>query len=191
MSFTLPPVPSRLLALALLLAVVGLFWFGLAQPLLDDYMETGDTIAQSKIMLARFQRAGSTLQQRQNELARLRQQQATQDGFLQGTNETLLGADIQNRIKTLAEASHGELKSTQILPVQDEGKYRRVTVRGQMSLGLAAAQQVFYGLESTTPTLFLDNVNIRARSESRRQSEATDDPVLDLRFDVYGYMRGR
>jgi general secretion pathway protein M len=191
MSITLPPVPSRVLALAILLGFIGLVWLGLAKPLLDDYVETRDGIARDKTMLARYERAGSTLQQRQNELAALRQKQAAQDGFLQGANETLLGADIQNRIKTLAEAAHGELKSTQILPVQEEGKYRRVTVRGQMSLGLAAAQRVFYGLESTMPMLFLDNVNIRARSESRRQSEKTDDVVLDLRFDVYGYMRGK
>ena len=110
-------------------------------------------------------------------------------GFLQGANESLAAADVQNRIKTLAEASKGELKSTQILPPQDEGKFRRIAVRAQMTLKLAAVQRVFHGLEASSPLLFLDNVNVRARSDRWRE-EPADDPILDIRFDVYGYTRG-
>jgi general secretion pathway protein M len=188
MSIVLPPMVSRALALAILISVIGFFWFGAIQPLLDIYGNTQFSIERNTTMLARYRQVASALQQRQSKLALLKQQQATAGGFLRGTSETLVGAEIQNRIKTLAEAAHGELKSTQILPVQEDGKFRRITVRGQMSLGLEAAQRLFYGLESNTPMLFLDNVNIRARSESRRQSEATDEPILDVRFDVYGYM---
>jgi general secretion pathway protein M len=189
MSFALSPPIGRALALAILVGLVGAAYYGIAAPLLDEVSSTEESIAQLRDALGRYERAGRSLDQRQAELTALKARQSTADGFLQGANETLVAAEIQNRIKTLAEQSKGELKSTQILPPQEEGKFRRITVRSQMTLKLAAAQRVFYGLEASMPMLFLDNVNLRARSD-RRTDEAGDDPVLDIRFDVYGYTRG-
>ena len=55
-------------------------------------------------------------------------------------------------------------------------------------MNTAALQRVFYDLESATPFLFLDNVEIRSRP-ARRASGPEDDPILEVRFDLYGYMR--
>jgi len=125
---------------------------------------------------------------RQAELAALKQRQSAQDGFLQGANDTLVAAQIQNRIKSLADATKGELRSTQVLPSQDEGKLRRITVRGQMSTSLTGALRVFHGLESASPLLFIDNVDMRARpAQLRDRTAAVNTDVIDLTFDVYGY----
>ena len=188
MTPTLSPLLSRLCALAILVALVGAGAYGIALPLLGSYQENSERAEQLRAALARYRRAGGDLEARQAELAKLKQRQATAEGFLPGGNEALAAAEVQNRIKTLAEASKGELKSTQILPPQDEGKFRRIAVRAQMTLKLPAAQRVLYGLESGTPLLLLDNVNIRAHGDRRRE-DTVDDPVLDLRFDVYGYTR--
>ena len=123
----------------------------------------------------------------------MRQPQAASEGFLQGTNEALVAAQIQNRVKALSEAARGELKSTQVLPAQDEGKYRRITIRVQLTLDLPAAQSLIYGVETASPLLFLDNLDMRAHIAERRRDRSapgSDDGMLDLRFDVYGYVRG-
>jgi hypothetical protein len=65
---------------------------------------------------------------------------------------------------------------------------RRIAVRGQMSSGLAAAQSVLYELESASPYLFIDNLNMRARGADRRADGVEADPILDVRFDIYGYV---
>jgi general secretion pathway protein M len=189
MTPTLSPPLNRALALAILLGLLGAAWYGGAQPLLDGYQTTEDTVDQLRLALARYERAGSDTEQRKAELAALQQRGAAQDGFLQGSNEALIAAEVQNRIKTLAESAKAELRSTQILPPQEEGKFRRISVRAQMSMKLKAAQQVFHGLEASSPVLFLDNVNLRARPERRRE-EVVDDPIIEIRFDVYGYTRG-
>lgn len=184
-----PPV-SRALAFALLLALIGGVYYGVVAPLLDRYASTEASIAQLQDTLARYQRAARELTPRQAELAALKQRQSAQDGFLQGANDTLVAAQIQNRIKSLADSSHAELRSTQVLPAQDEGKLRRITVRGQISTTLPAALQVFYGLESAYPLLFLDNVDLRARPIELRNRNAVGEPdLIDLQFDVYGYTR--
>lgn len=41
----------------------------------------------------------------------------------------------------------------------------------------------------TSPYLFLENVEIARRSDNRGSNQVTEDPALDLRFDLFGYMR--
>jgi len=185
-----PPV-SRALALAILIGVIGGLYYGAVRPLLDSYASSRATIEQLQDALARYQRAARELAPRQAELAALKQRQSAQDGFLQGSNDTLVAAQIQNRIKALADANKGELRSTQVLPAQDEGKLRRITVRGQMSTNLGAVLRVFHGLESAYPLLFLDNVDLRARPVALRDrnNTAVDTDIIDVQFDIFGYTR--
>ena len=189
MKETLPPALSRGLAVAILIALIGGLYYGIVRPVLDNYGDTQAQIEQMQDTLARYQRAARDLAPRQAELAALKQRQSTQVGFLQGANDTLLAAQIQNRIKSLADATKGELRSTQVLPSQDEGKLRRITVRGQMSTTLSGALGVFHGLESASPLLFLDNVDLRARPAQLRDrsASAVNTDVMDVQFDVYGY----
>ncbi|MGO8914490.1 MAG: type II secretion system protein GspM [Stellaceae bacterium] len=187
----LPPAASRMLAVLILLGGIALFYLGAVQPLLWDYRTTGEAIADRESAIARFRRVAAELPQRRAQLAALRQRQAASEGFLQGTNDALVAAQMQNRIKALVEAAHGELKSTQVLPVQDEGKYRRITIRAQMTLDTEAAQRVLYGIETASPLLFLDNLDLRAHlGADRRRERTVEDQSLDVRLDVYGYMRG-
>jgi len=187
---SLPPAASRPLAVLILLGAIGLVYLGALEPLLDDYRTTSEAIADRQAAIARFRRVAAELPQRRAELATLRQRQAASVGFLEGTNDALIAAQIQNRIKALVEAARGELKSTQVLPVQEEGKYRRITIRVQMMLDTEAAQSVLYGVETASPLLFLDNLDMRAHIGADRHRETAQDPPLDVRLDVYGYMRG-
>jgi general secretion pathway protein M len=118
----------------------------------------------------------------------LKQGQGSTVGFLASPNESLAAAELQSRLRSTVDAVHGDLRSVQILPARDEGLFRRVSVRGQISATLPALQRVLYQLETATPLLFLDNVDIRARPvrPGRTSAEA---PVLDVRFDLSAYMR--
>jgi general secretion pathway protein M len=189
MTMSLSPITSRLLALLILAGLVGLAYVGLVEPVLDDYRATQQSIDEMTSAIARYRKVGDELATRRAALATLTQRQASSAGFLQGTNDSLVAAQIQNRLKTIVEAARGELKSTQVLPVQEEGRYRRVTIRGQMQLQLPAAQRVFYAIEAASPLLFLDNLNIRAAIPERRRDRGTTPSSLDVRFDLYGYMR--
>lgn len=189
---SLPPVAGRLLAILILVVAIALVYVGTVQPLIDDYRATADSIDDLRAANERFRRVAAELPARRAQLAALRQRQASSEGFLQGTNDALVAAQIQNRVKALAEAAHGELKSTQVLPVQDEGKYRRITIRVQLAVDLGAAQSLLYGIETASPLLFLDNLDMRAHAIDRRRDRdrSGEDSGLDLRFDVYGYVRG-
>lgn len=182
------PRASRTLALGILAALLLLAFFGVVSPLLGAYRQASNAAEQYSAALEHTRRSGSDLAGLRAELERLKAHQASAVGFMRSSNPSLAAAELQNRIKSSVEAARGELRSTQILPMRDEGTFRRISIRGQIAVNTAALQRVFYDLESATPFLFLDNVEIRARP-ARRSTGPEDDPVLEVRFDLYGYMR--
>jgi general secretion pathway protein M len=179
----------RALALAILLALVSVAFSGIVQPLLDDYRETRASVDRLEATLQRGHAGERERAQLQTELAALRKRQSSTGGVLQGTNESIAAAQLQDRLKASIEGAKGELKSTQMLPARDDGKFRRITVRAQVSLKMAALQRALYDVESAAPFLFLDNVSIRVRSSPRDRDQAAQDPVLDVSFDLSGYIR--
>jgi general secretion pathway protein M len=179
----------RTLAAAILLALVSIVLSGFVQPLVDDYRESKASIDRLEAAMRRSHVGDRDIAQLQAELAALKKRQPSTGGFLQGTNESIAAAQLQDRLKTSVEGAKGELRSTQILPSRDDGKFRRITVRAQISLSTAALQRAFYDVESSPTFLFLDNVIIRARSVPQDRNKVAQDPVLDVSFDLSGYIR--
>jgi general secretion pathway protein M len=190
MKFSLPPLVGRGLAVLLLLIVVMTVLVAMVFPIIDSLADADRSNEEYRKALAHSRRLEFDLKNLAAQLVELRQVQSSQSGFLQGANESLATAQLQNRIKNLVETGGGELRSTQVLPVRDEGKFRRIIVRGQMAANTAALQRIFYDIESASPYLILDNIDIRARPSPRLQDAFPEDTMLDVRFDLYGYVRG-
>jgi general secretion pathway protein M len=189
MKIALSPMVSRLLAGMLLFLVVLTVAVGVIMPIIDNLAGAELSNQEYRLALARSRVLDQELKNVSRQLTEMRQVQASQSGFLEGANESLATAQLQNRIKTIVETGGGELRSTQVLPVRDEGKFRRIIVRGQMATNTAAMQRIFYDIESASPYLILDNIDIRARPSPRAPENDPTDTMLDVRFDLYGYVR--
>jgi general secretion pathway protein M len=191
MSVTLSPPLSRLVAISLLLVVLFLGYAAVVAPLLEAWHEARVSIAGAQDALPRMADAQESLAARRQTLAGLQRRQRAAEGLLQGDSETLMAAQLQNRIKTLVDAAQGEVRSMQVLQTRNDGGFRKIAVRGQVLVGLPGLQKVFYELEVGVPYVFLDNVEIRAQLvPSRVRDEPKRDPGLDVRFDLYGFARG-
>ena len=187
MTDALSPPVQRGLAVAILIMLIAALYFGVVQPLVDNYLADRHAIAQLQDAVARYRRAAQELPARQAQLTALARDPASAEGFLQGTNETLIAAQIQNRIKSLSDGAKTDLRSSQVLPSAEEGKLKRVGVREQLSGNIAGILAVFHGLEATgSPSLFLDNLSLRTRPVSARPNAPAEE-VIDVQFDVYGY----
>lgn len=189
MTAPLSPAISRALALALLFALLLLLFTGIVHPLFSAYADARSAAVQWREAIAHAEATSRNPAALQAEVAQIKARQRSAVGFLHSTNNALAAAELQDRLKMLVESVHGELRSTQILPARDEGKVRRITIRGQISTDIAGLQRVFYQLESTEPMLFLDNVEIRPRRTWRLRA-ASEDGGIEAQFDLYGYMRG-
>ena len=186
MTLQLSPALRRVIALAIL-AMLLLLGASAVGWVANEYDAAQGAAQQLQTAIDRRQQAESKVAELRAELAALKQHQASAVGFLQSSGESLAAAELQSRIKSSVEAAHGELRSTQTLPGREEGGFRRVAIRGQIVVNIAALQRVIYELEASAPFLFLDNVEIRARAPSR--AKAQDNPPLDVRFDLSGYLR--
>jgi general secretion pathway protein M len=189
MTLTVSPFLRRVLAITILVVLVFALFSHIVAPVLEGYRSDRRSIDLMQAAIARSQDGANDLPALRAELAGLRQQPTSQGGFLQGPNESMIAAQLQNRVKRVVETARGELRSTQILPSREEGRFRRIAIRGQMTVSIAALQRTFYELESTSPLLFIDNVEIRARPAQRQRDRSSQDTALEVRFDVYGYQR--
>lgn len=187
---SLSPRSRRLAAVGLLVAVVLSVYSFVVGPLLASYADNRGEVAQSRAALARYQEADREIPALQKQLEALHRQGATGAGYLDGENETLVAAALQERLKSAVVQTGGHLNSTQVLASADKGKPHRVAVRGQMQMSIAALQRVLYTLESGSPYLFIDNLDVRPVVDVRGSAAPDSNALLDVHFDVYGYMRG-
>ena len=128
------PRLSRALALTLLAALVWLAYSWLIQPTLEDYAAARAAATRLAPALARASRGDDDLGALTAELARLKQNRPTTEGFLRSANKSLAAAELQGRLNSAVAAARGELRSAQILAARDEGAFRRVSIRGQIAV---------------------------------------------------------
>jgi general secretion pathway protein M len=188
----LSPTASRAIAVIVLVGVIAVPYVFIVQPLVEKYRENRDTIAEYQDQLLRYRQIAANRPQMQARHEQLQRDPISQGAYLSGDSEALVAANLQNRIKTVIEASGGRLSSTQILQSGDEDVFRVVTVRVRMTADIDAASKIFYELESGQPFLFVDGVDISSRQARRRrrnQQTAPENIDLNINFDVYGYMR--
>jgi general secretion pathway protein M len=187
MTLALSPTFRRILALAIL-ALLLLLGASAVAWVAGEYDASQGAQRELQASAERHRQTDAKLAELQAQLAQLKLHQASAVGFLQSSNESLAAAELQSRIKSSVEAAHGELRSTQILPGRDESGFHRVAIRGQIVVDMVALQRMFYELEASAPFLFIDNVEVRARATSRQRVQG-ENPQLDVRFDLSGYLR--
>jgi general secretion pathway protein M len=180
----------RIAAVGLLFAAVAGPCLGIVVPMIDAYRDAQNQLEQVRALLQRAEAAAGKREPLKAALAKLKQSDDADGGFLKGTNDSLAAAHIQSRVKAVLDSAQGDLKSTQILPSKKEGSLTRVGVRVQMAGPIAAVQKVLYSLESGAPFLFTENVEIRTRPVVRGAGPRRDEASVDMRFDAYGYLRG-
>lgn len=182
------PRLSRLLAVAILVALIAVPYLGIVRPYIETLRAGRETLADTAALRDRylaFAAAGAAITGWTKTLP-----DDGDDGaaYLQGASEALVSADLQNRVKTVVQGSGGVLNSTQILDPTIEEGFRRVAVRVRMSGGSEALYKVLYVLETERPFLFVDNVDINARS-MRAAGGQGETIELMVSFDLFGYMR--
>ena len=176
--------------LASLLLIVGmvLVWPLISQNgAFDKQMEArSEQLTRYRTLEAERPRLRSTLQ-------RLKRSAGQTRYYVSADTSALGAAELQKLVKQIIESHGGELTSTQALPVQDDGNTVRIAIRVRMKLKMDYLADVLHRLESGRPLLFVENLSIRSqkRRAPRRQSKQSPrvNYVLDIRYDLVGYMR--
>ena len=193
------PLPSerdRWLALGLLLGVLALAYLLLVHPWWTvPMLEANQRIdsLQQRELRARMQLKQAPVIARA--LVQAQQLQARRPGFLPEATSELATAGLVQRLETVvSQASPGNrgcaISNRSPLAASNRERFAKVTVQVGMRCGNAELAAVLHALESETPRLFVDNLNILAQGfsflpgQNRSQSGG-----LDVSFDLHGYLR--
>lgn len=192
------PDRDRWLALGLLLGAIAIAYAVLLHPWWTAPMlETNARIAslQERELRARMQ-----LEQAPEVTRRLGQAQemeARAPAFLPEASAELATAGLVQRLEqVVSQASPGNVscaitnRSPSTEPHQE--RFIRVTVQVRLRCGTPELATVLHSLESGSPRLFVDNLNILAQRYFFMPGQnANQAGGLDVSFDLYGYLRPR
>jgi general secretion pathway protein M len=190
---TEPGWGHRLAALLLLLCVGGALYLVVDQWLVGRYRYYQNSLERHQERLAQLERMAATREPVQQLIAKIQQDRNVNAQYLPQSAPALAAAELQQRIKAVVEAAGGTLQSTQALPPVEEGGAVKVAISAIMNGDTGSLQQVLHNLESQTPLLFVDNLELSARATRPRLSSGRYASYtrmqLNVQFEVAGYLR--
>ncbi len=180
------------LALAILLALLLVPWFGVAAPLIARFERQDAQIAQTSELIARYRQIAAVGPPSGPSTA-------ANDGaglLLAGASAELTAADLQLRLGKMIAESGGRLRSVQVLPAQSADGLARVTLRVDLQTDVRGLIGILHAIETSRPLLFVDTLGITgprllrvpAGADAAAPSLPTVvDGSLQVVFEVSGY----
>jgi hypothetical protein len=175
---------GQLLALLLLLVTLGGIYLLAPAPLLDFYSERAAAVENKRILVPRLSAAAAELPGLRARVAELRASAGAHKVTLEGASDAIASANLQSSIAELADAAGVTIGSTESLPAELRGGYRRIELRYTLSGPYETLVKFLARLEAVTPPLVTDNLQIHG--VLRRPGTAIVS-TLDAGFDVYGF----
>jgi hypothetical protein len=142
-------------------------------------------IAEQRLTLARLRALAA---QEATVDAAARQAPADTDEYLTGSNEGVLNADLQTRLKSLVEPAGAQVRAVRILSPQTADGVRYVGSRIEIHGPLAALHRAIASLEAGKPYLFIRAAVIKP-APSAGARNAVQEPVFDAQLDIFGAVR--
>jgi hypothetical protein len=159
--------------------------FACVLPMRDLFAERDRQIIEQRTTLARFRAVADqdTIVQ-----AAAGKSAASQGEFLIGKTEGVISADLQTRLKAMAEAAGAKLRSVRSVAAHSDEQTKYVGSRVELFGSLAAIQRVIYAIESAKPYLFVKSAAVRL-SPPAGQMGVSKEPLIEAQLDVFGAVR--
>jgi general secretion pathway protein M len=153
-------------------------------PVYDLVANRDSEIAAKRETLVRLQ----TIAAREVEVqaaARQPDAQLDQGEFLAGSNEGVIGADLQTRLKAITERSGARIRTIQGQPPKPGDPIRYIGARLTIFGSLQRVHNAIYAIETEKPYLFVTDAVVKLASPVVRNG-APEEPVIEARLDVFG-----
>jgi Tfp pilus assembly protein PilO len=175
---------GRLLALALAVAVLAALYLIVATPLVGLFTRRQETIEARRMLLPRLQTVAAELPALRARVARLRAEQQTRKLTLDGATDAIASANLESRIDALARSVDVTIGSTESLPAEPRGPYRRIGLRLVLTGRYEALVNLLAKLEVARPPLVMDNLQLHGPLARPGMETAA---TLDAGLDIYGF----
>jgi general secretion pathway protein M len=192
-------VPGRCLAVALLLVALGIGYLVVAVPVLDLYDQREARLAQEHMLEPRLRAAADEVPALRARLSELQASASNRKITLEGSSDSIAAANLQSLIDELATSVGVTVASTEGLPPDNRGAYRRIGLRIAINGEYENLLALLAAIDKATPPLVIDNLQIHARLQAIAMLRAPPAPGaanapaaparLDAGFEVFGFRR--
>lgn len=172
-----------------LVYLLGFHWFVI------KHIDYGDQISALREDVARFKSVTAQRSMIEERMTLINSQAQNQDLFLNGQGFDSAAAVLTQRLKQIiaTQADHEQdcqVISNQNVRARETERFEKVLVKVRMRCSLGDLVKVLYELEGTYPLVFIDGMNIYQRyvNTPGRNNRNQNIAVLDIRFDMYGYL---
>ncbi len=180
----LPLVRRGIFVGANLLALV-IFYFLFIEPVRRIVAEGAEAVAERRQTLARYEAVVSHEEQIQDYARQVANINASGE-LIEGDSEGVINANLQARLKSIAEASRVTVKSIQMLP---EKEFRGVTLVGariQATGSYESIHELARAIEGAPPLLIITTAALRVLDPFWGGGGNQVEQNIDVEFDVFG-----
>jgi general secretion pathway protein M len=129
-------------------------------------------------------------------LAEVRAFEAGNPAFLSETDFDSAAAALSQRLRQIVTQHARNEQSCQIImnqyaPSTEKELFQRAAIRVRLRCSLEEFQPILYDIESASPVLFVDEVQIWKQTGFQQPGSNTVSSYLDIQFTLWGYMRLR
>ena len=187
------PQTQRWLAVGLLVIVLLMVSLILFVPIISKGLELNENKENLAFTLKKYENILAGKEAIVSNIEAIKQQHETQGYFNNQGTSALASAQMQEFIKQTIVQAGGQLSSTQVLPPTTRDKFNRITVSVRMTGKIDVLRSVLYKLETATPLLAIEQLDIRpmrsVRNRVTRQIEPSNE--LNINFQAIGFMRAQ
>jgi general secretion pathway protein M len=175
---------GQLWALILALLVLSAAYLLVVAPLGELYAGRQAILENQRMLGPRLKAAADELPGLRARAAEFRAAAGTREVTLEGASDAIASANLQGRIAELAASVGATIGSTESLPAEALGGYRRIGLRYVLSGPYETLVRLLARLEAVTPPLVIDNLHIHGVLRRPGTPAASG---LDAGLDVYGF----
>ena len=136
------------------------------------------------MLVPRLKAAADELPELRARVAQLRATAGARKVTLDGSSDAIAAANLQSHIEELAASVGVTIGSTESLPVEVRGGYRRIGLRYTLSGPYESLVKLIAKLEAATPPLVIDALHIHG---VLRRPGTPAAGSLDAGLDVFGF----
>jgi general secretion pathway protein M len=177
---------GQFVALALLAVGLGVLWTAVASPLLGWHAERTEQLAQRRLMLAHMEQIVATLPALRQEAGRAGSNVPPATELLSGATDAIAGAMLQSAVQDMTAAAGATLASSEALPGEQQGNFRRVALRVAVRGDWPELIALLRAVDESRLRLLVANLQLHATAQQQRTGPAP----IEASFVVQGFRPG-
>lgn len=175
------------LALGLAALVLALVWAVVALPLIQWHAARAEALTERQALAARMAGLAAELPLLNRTATQAAAAGPPAGAMLDQPSDAVAGAALQQRVQDIATKAGATLSSTEALPAEATGGYRRIRLRVALTAHWPVLVGMLQGLaEQTAPQMLVDDVQLRSAPVLLDRT----DPPLDASFTVLALRAG-